>query len=89
MPLVRKNYPMYDLALACGEVGGILPTALNAASEVAVNAFLNGQIAFTKIYDVVQSVIDGTANKRAESYAQLAEVDLLSRGLASRSISKI
>ena len=41
-PLIRKDYPLYDLALSCGEAGGVLPTALNAASEIDVFAMTDG-----------------------------------------------
>jgi 1-deoxy-D-xylulose-5-phosphate reductoisomerase len=67
----------------------VLPTALNAASEVAVNAFLNGQITFTNIYDVAVRVTDGTKNSPAKSYEQLKEVDLLSRRAANDIINKL
>jgi 1-deoxy-D-xylulose-5-phosphate reductoisomerase len=87
MPLVRQNYPLYDLALTCGERGGVLPTALNAASEVAVGAFLDGRITFTAIYDVARAVVEGTKNARAESYEQLEEVDTLSRSVANKLVT--
>lgn len=88
LPLVRKKYPLYDLALTCGEQGGILPCALNAASEVAVYAFLNKRISFTKIYAVAQSVVSSTVNCRVESYAQLEEVDRISRIKATEIANK-
>lgn len=78
-PLERQKYPMYDLALTCGEEGGILPTALNAASEVAVNAFLNGGIKFTDIYGVAAAVVDGTKNCNVESLRQLCAEDIKAR----------
>ena len=79
LPLERGEYPLYDLALACGEAGGILPTVLNACSEVAVGAFLRGEIAFTAIYDVADRVVSGTVNGCAESFERLAEADKLAR----------
>lgn len=84
LPLNREDYPMFDLALGCGEAGGVLPTALNAASEVAVNAFLNGALAFTDIYTLSDKVVCKTANFAVESYAQLEEVDARSRALAQK-----
>ena len=87
-PLERKNYPMYDLALTCGEEGGILPTALNAASEVAVNAFLDGQLSFTKIYSVAQKVVGGTKNCKVESLSQLCAEDMQARMRAKELLKK-
>jgi len=81
-PLVRKDYPMYDIALKCGEEGGVLPTALNAASEVAVRAFLRGQIKYTDIYAVAENVVAATKNERACSLEQLTAVDGAARRAA-------
>jgi 1-deoxy-D-xylulose-5-phosphate reductoisomerase len=85
-PLVRENYPLYDLALKCGQAGGVLPTALNAASEVADYAFIDGKISFTDIFRVADSVVQKTENTCVESYAQLEEIDRQSRALALRLI---
>lgn len=86
LPLERKAYPLYDLALSCGEAGGVLPTALNAASEVAVNAFLKGALPFTDIFTVADKVVQGTQNGRAESYERLAEADANARRKAAKII---
>ena len=75
LPLDRKDYPLFGLALDCGRAGGILPTVLNAASEVAVGAFLRGGLPFTDIFTVTDRVVSATANERVQSYEQLAEVD--------------
>jgi 1-deoxy-D-xylulose-5-phosphate reductoisomerase len=86
-PLVREKFPMFDLALACGEEGGVLPTALNAACEVAVYAFLEKKIPFTGIYKVADKVVFGTKSGKVESYAQLAELDDISRKAANKIIA--
>lgn len=88
LPLVRSKYPMYDLALRCGEAGGILPTALNAAGEEAVGAFLDKKIGFCDIWRVTDSVVEATPNCSARSYEQLAEVDSTARIAAQKYISK-
>lgn len=88
-PLVRKDYPLYDLALSCGEAGGVLPTALNAASEVAVNAFLNGRLRFTDIYTVADKVVQATENLRVESYPQLKQADARAREGALKIIKEV
>ena len=88
-PLMRKDYPLYDLAVGCGVAGGTLPTALNAASEVAVNAFLNGGIKFTDIYTVARGVVESTRRERAESYVQLAEADGRARAEAAKIIKTL
>lgn len=89
LPLERRDYPLYDLALTCGEAGGILPTVLNACSEVAVGAFLRGRISFTQTYEVAKEVVDGTVNGGADSLGRLAEADGLARARALRIIEEV
>lgn len=88
-PMERQNYPCFDLALKCGEKGGIMPCVLNAADEEAVYAFLNGAIAFTDIYGVVARVCSETASERAESFAQLEKADALARQRAKTIIAEL
>lgn len=52
------RFPALRLARECLTVGGGAPTALNAANEVAVAAFLSGKIGFLHIARVVESVLD-------------------------------
>ena len=89
MPLERGQYPMYDLALECGRRGGIMPTVLNAASEIAVWAFLGDSIGFTDIYEISADVVAATPYARAESYSQLCEADGAARRLAARHIKGV
>lgn len=88
-PLERKNYPLFDLALKCGEAGGTLPCALNAADEVAVWAFLNKNLTYTDIFTVVDRVISATPCQKVESFEQLLEVDKLAREEAHKVIKKL
>ena len=44
-----KRFPALELAYEAGRRGGVLPVVLNAANEVAVNAFLQGRIRFSGI----------------------------------------
>ena len=74
-PMVRKNYPCFDIALTCGEQGGIMPCVLNAADETAVHAFLNKEIAFTDIYRVVAETVSLFSNERVESFGQLKDIN--------------
>ena len=89
MPLERGQYPMYDLALECGMRGGIMPTVLNAASEIAVGAFLRDAIGFTDIFEISADVVAATPYARAESYSQLCEADGAARRLAARHIKGV
>ena len=52
------KFPCLALAFKACEAGGTLPAVLNAANEVAVNAFLNQLIAFMDIPQVVAQTMD-------------------------------
>ena len=70
-PIDEKRFPAINLARHCGKLGGGLPAVFNAANEVAVDAFMSGQIAFTSIVEIVAQ----TANK-LESLSQTSARDL-------------
>ncbi|MBA3794944.1 MAG: 1-deoxy-D-xylulose-5-phosphate reductoisomerase, partial [Rubrobacter sp.] len=46
------------LAVAAGKAGGAYPVALNAANEVAVEAFLDGRVQFLSIADTIEEVLE-------------------------------
>lgn len=52
------RFPALNLARRAGEVGGTLPAVLNAANEIAVEAFCAGEISFTEITTTVARVMD-------------------------------
>ena len=86
LPLERKAFPCYDLALTAGETGGGYPCALNAAGEVAVNAFLREKIGFTRIAEVIEEVLSRTERARADDYESLCEIDRRAREEAEKII---
>ncbi|MFC1669900.1 1-deoxy-D-xylulose-5-phosphate reductoisomerase [Spirochaetota bacterium] len=53
----KKHYAL-ELCYDAGRSGGTMPAVLNAANEVAVNAFLNKQIKFTDIVKVIEKVMN-------------------------------
>jgi len=52
------KFPCLDLAFSAGRTGGTLPSVLNAANEVAVEAFLNKRIRFTDIPEIVRKTME-------------------------------
>src|SRR4029450_10279552 len=54
--------PPRNLARCRGQTGGTLPAVMNAANEVAVSAFLDRQIAFPRIWQVVEDVMNRHAS---------------------------
>ena len=57
-PADRDTFRALDLAEQAGRAGGVAPAVLNAANEVAVDAFLDGRLGFLDIAAVVGSVLD-------------------------------
>jgi 1-deoxy-D-xylulose-5-phosphate reductoisomerase len=49
-----ERFPALDLARQAGEAGGTLPAVLNAANEIAVEAFVNRKISFPEITETVR-----------------------------------
>ena len=88
-PLERKKFPCFDIALKCGEQGGIAPCVLNAADEVAVQAFLDGEIAFTEIHRVVEETVNSIPNESVTSFEQLKIVNDRARAIARQKINKL
>ncbi|MDE6597774.1 MAG: 1-deoxy-D-xylulose-5-phosphate reductoisomerase [Clostridia bacterium] len=88
-PLKKGAYPCFDLAVACGQAGGTLPCALNAADEEAVKAFLENRIAFTDIYRVADGVIQSTKREEVKDFMSLTEVDRAAREKAQIIIKRL
>jgi 1-deoxy-D-xylulose-5-phosphate reductoisomerase len=85
-PVDPARHPAYACALAAGRAGGTAPCALNAADEVAVQAFLDGAIALGRVPEVLETVLAGHRIERVESFEQLHDVDARAREAARRAI---
>lgn len=88
LPLERKRFPCYDLALTALELGDNYPCALNGAGEIAVHAFLQERIAFTEIAETMKAVLEKTERMQTASYEILKETDARARALAREIIGK-
>ncbi len=75
-------FPALRLSRHAGEIGGTLPAVMNAANEVAVEAFLNRRIAFPDIWHTVEKVMDQHEVKQHPSLAELTDADLWARRTA-------
>lgn len=71
----EETFGCLKLAKEAGEAGGIMPTVLNAANEVAVDAFLKDKIGFLNIADHVERVMSGYKNKLNPTLEDIIEVD--------------
>ena len=86
LPLNRKDFPCYDLALTSAEMGDNYSCALNGAGEQAVHAFLREEIPFTAIAETMDYALQRVRRQKANSYDALLETDTQARALANEFI---
>ncbi|QDK32070.1 1-deoxy-D-xylulose-5-phosphate reductoisomerase [Sphingomonas sp. IC081] len=79
----ENRFPATRLARGAAEAGGAIPAVLNAANEVAVAAFLAGQIPFTRIAADVEHVLGAYAPPAPASLDDVLAVDAEARARAS------
>ncbi|HEU5360519.1 MAG TPA: 1-deoxy-D-xylulose-5-phosphate reductoisomerase [Candidatus Deferrimicrobiaceae bacterium] len=86
----RRNFPALSLAYAAAKAGGTAPATLNAANEVAVNAFLAGRIRFTDIVRVGSVLMSSWQRTRGPvTLKDVLRADAEAREEASRVISRM
>ncbi|MBE7515467.1 MAG: 1-deoxy-D-xylulose-5-phosphate reductoisomerase [Chloracidobacterium sp.] len=73
------RFPCLDLAYRALRTGGTMPAALNAANEVAVQAFLDGKIAFGRIAEVVRQTMDEHKTSAADTLEAVLAADSKAR----------
>ena len=88
LPLERKAFPCFDLALSAAETGDNYPCALNAAGEIAVDAFLKGRIGFNAIAETIEETLWKNQRKKADCFDVLLETDERAREIARGVIEK-
>jgi 1-deoxy-D-xylulose-5-phosphate reductoisomerase len=71
----EETFRCLALAKKAGEMGGIMPTVLNAANEVAVGAFLRDEISFLQIAEYVEEAMSKYKNKLNPTIWDIIEVD--------------
>ena len=73
------RFPAIELARRAGEIGGTLPAVLNAANEVAVEAFVNQKLSFPQITQVVRNTMDAHKVVSHPTLDQILEADAWAR----------
>ncbi len=81
-----EKFPCLRLAYEAAEAGGAQSIALNAADEIAVAAFLEGNIGFTDIPVLIEETMGATKQRRLESIEQVLTVDAEARSTAREKI---
>ena len=77
------TFPCLGLAREAGAEGGTAPCVLNAADDVAVEAFREGNLRFPQIIESVERVVDAHRAESVLSFESIAAADAWSSSLAS------
>lgn len=75
----HDRFPCLRLGYESLRIGGTMPAAMNAANEIAVDAFLNGGIRFTDISDIIQSTMQAHTSQPVLSVEAALEADRWAR----------
>lgn len=82
-----ERYPCLKLAIDASQSGQAATTALNAANEVAVDAFLNHNIKFTDIANINNEILQTLSCAEPETVEDVLEIDKWARCQASKRLS--
>jgi len=83
------RFPCISLAYRALRTGGTLPAAMNAANEVAVQAFIDEHISLTDIPLVIQTVMDSHDVQPADELTTILNADAQARAVALGQIQKL
>jgi 1-deoxy-D-xylulose-5-phosphate reductoisomerase len=79
-----KKFPALRLAYQAFRAGGSAACTLNAADEIAVEAFLAGRISFPSIAAVLEETLARVPNREPGSVQEILEIDEQSRSVARK-----
>ena len=85
----RASFPCLDLAWQAMAAGGTATAVLNAANEVAVDAFLDGRIGFAGIPVLVAQTLESVDDGAADTLEGLLDADQRARRFATAAIDKL
>lgn len=82
----HERFPCLNLAYNALKAGGTMTAVLNAANEIAVDAFLNNRIRFPEIPEIIEKVMSSHKNGAASHVDDILRADLWARGKAKELI---
>lgn len=85
----EQRFPCLKIAREVLQAGGAASTVLNAANEIAVDAFLSEQIKFTDISSIIELTLNKMAFTTMESIDTVLEVDTWARQEANQHLKKL
>ena len=83
-----EAFPCLSLAYEAGRRGETAPAALNAANEVAVQAFLDSEISWLQISEVIEAVLESHDDAPADSVEAVLEADRTARLNAAEQVAQ-
>ena len=83
-----EKFPMLQLAFEAIKKGGNMPCILNAANEIAVDAFLKGKISFTSMPVLVEEMMHRIDFIKNPTISDLIDTDLITREQASSFVAR-
>ena len=83
-----EAFPCLGLAYEAGRKGETAPAVLNAANEVAVQAFLDSEISWLQISEVIEATLESHRDTPADSVEAVLEADHLARQNAAEHVSR-
>ena len=84
-----EKFPNLKLAYEAGKVGETMPAVLNAANEIAVEAFLEESIRFTDISHVIEEVISRHHIEVSPTLGEILDADLWARDCAKKTVERM
>ncbi|MDO9394112.1 MAG: 1-deoxy-D-xylulose-5-phosphate reductoisomerase [Methylotenera sp.] len=84
-----ERFPCLRISYDALNMGGTAPAILNAANEVAVEAFLAEKIGFMDIPHIIENVLTASSIGQVESIEQLVAIDVQARRIAKQYISTL
>ena len=83
------KFPCLKLAYDACDAGGTLPAVMNAANEIAVQAFLDEKIGFTDIPEIIRMTMDRHTVQTSPDLAEILQIDSWARAMATQSLEKL
>ncbi len=83
------DFPALNLARRAGETGGTLPAVMNAANEIAVAAFLDRQVHFPRIWQIVEEVMNRHTRVAHPDLDAILRADQWARAEAARFVNSL
>jgi 1-deoxy-D-xylulose-5-phosphate reductoisomerase len=87
LPPDFDKFPLLKLAYRCQETGGSATCTLNAADEIAVEAFLQGKIGYPAIAEIVSETLSRVPLRWPRTVAEVLEIDRESRAVAGELVT--